>query len=83
MGRGIVDADADLALTPENREVTGSTPVGATGPSSGFCWRRASHSAWLEATTALPSRNPNETKRLDRMSPATARQASGPVWAGC
>lgn len=39
--------------TTENREVTGSTPVGATGPFSGFYWEGAFLFAFLSHSSAL------------------------------
>lgn len=41
-----------MNCTTENREVTGSTPVGATGPFSGFYWEGAFFFAFLRHSSA-------------------------------
>jgi hypothetical protein len=62
--------------TTENREVTGSTPVGATGPSSGFYWRRVSYFA----RSAVVFRFAPEGKRPDGMARGQDEDVAPESW---
>ena len=66
--------------TTENREVTGSTPVGATGPSLGFYWRKVFILPGQRRFFVRSWCGCGEARRVRLMSVPAVRGVPGPVW---